>query len=115
MELSFSLTDSWQNFSWLTAAVVFISYFVVDAMYAYYTLKVVELKAGRSATTGAIMYLLLAVGIISYTQNILYLIPLVMGAWLGTFAVVRFERTRRGERSAYAEPGSLPRDPHTSA
>lgn len=80
-----------QGFDWLLAAGVFIAYFVVDALYAYYTLSVTKHQAARAATAGAAMYFLLAVGVISYMQNYLYLIPLVLGSWFGTYAVVKWE------------------------
>lgn len=82
------LFDNWQGFNFTTAFFIFVAYFLVDALYALYTLSVVNLKPVVSATIGALMYFLLAVGIINYVNNYLYLIPLAVGSWLGTFVVV---------------------------
>lgn len=83
------------NFNLLTAALIFFSYMFVDALYAYYTLSVVALKPFRSATIGALMYFLLAIGIINYINNPLYLAPLFLGSWLGTFAIVYIKKRNK--------------------
>lgn len=61
-------------------------------MYAYYTLQVTKRNAFSSATTGALMHFLLAVGVLNYVQNYLYLFPLALGSWIGTFIVVKKEQ-----------------------
>jgi len=90
-KISISLINL-QNFSFVTAFLIFIAYFFADALYAYYTLSVLSLKPYTSATVGALMYFLLAFGIINYVNNYLYLIPLVLGSWLGTFIVVSVKK-----------------------
>jgi hypothetical protein len=82
------------DFDWLLAAGVFIAYFVVDALYAYYTLSVTRHQAGRAATAGSAMYFLMAFGVINYTQNYLYVVPLVLGSWLGTYVIVKYEKEK---------------------
>jgi uncharacterized membrane protein YfcA len=62
-------------------------YIVVDSMYAYYTLKVSEKKPVHTATSGALIHFLLAIGVLSYVQNYLYIIPLAIGSWIGTYIV----------------------------
>lgn len=77
------------EFEPLTALIVFLVYVIVDGMYAYYTLAVSQKKPVMSATTGSLMHFLLAFGVISYVQNYLYLIPLAIGSWIGTYIVVK--------------------------
>ncbi len=79
----------WNEFNVLTALIVFVAYMVVDGMYAYYTLAVAEKQAFRSATVGSLMHLLIAVGVLSYVQNYLYIVPLAIGSWIGTYLVVK--------------------------
>ena len=67
---------------------VLVSYFIVDAMYAHYTLAVTELKALSAANTGALMHFLLAVGVLSYVQNYLYIFPIAIGSWSGTYFII---------------------------
>jgi hypothetical protein len=84
----FDLQEMWQSFSPLTAGVVFAAYIIVDGMYAYYTLSVAQQQPIRAATVGSLMHFLIAVGVLSYVQNYLYIIPLALGSWIGTYIVV---------------------------
>jgi hypothetical protein len=79
----------WHNFSYITALIIFIAYLVVDGMYAYYTLAITKHKAITAATTGALMHFLLAFGVINYVNNYLYVVPLALGSWIGTFLVIK--------------------------
>ena len=92
-QLTFFIAD----FSMLTAFFVFAAYVVVDTLYAYYTLAVSRLEPARAATTGALMYFLLAVGVLNYTHNPLYLFPLVLGSWIGTYVTVELERRKKAK------------------
>lgn len=83
------------NFNLKTAVFIFLAYVAVDAMYAYYTLQVTKQKPYAAATTGALMHFLLAVGVLAYVQNYLYLIPLALGSWVGTFLVVKKEQNSK--------------------
>ncbi len=92
MENLINLTkEAFIDFNWVIALGVTIAYFIVDAMYAYYTLSVARLKALSSANTGALMHFLLALGVLSYVENFLYIIPIAIGSWLGTFYMVNKE------------------------
>ena len=71
------------------ALAIFLAYFLIDALYAYYTLAVVGREAFKSASIGAFMHFLLAFGVINYVQNFLYIIPLAAGSWLGTYFAVK--------------------------
>jgi hypothetical protein len=82
------IIESWFNLSWGLAIIVFFSYLLIDALNAIYTDAVARQKPLKASNTGAIMYILLALGVISYTQNFLYLIPVVLGSWVGTYIVV---------------------------
>ena len=83
---------AWSNFNFVIAFLIFVAYIIVDAMYAYYTLQVTKRKPYSAATVGALMHFILALGILSYIQNYLYMIPLAMGSWVGTFIIVKRER-----------------------
>lgn len=76
----------------LTALIVFVIYVLVDGMYAYYTLEVTKRRPYSAASIAALMHFLLAYGVINYTENYGYIIPLALGSWVGTFIVVRREQ-----------------------
>ena len=88
MEISEALRD----FDFGIAFLIFLAYIVVDGMYAFYTLEVTKRKPYSAATIGALMHFLLAIGVLNYVKNFLYLIPLALGSWIGTFFVVKLEQ-----------------------
>lgn len=86
-----SLSEHLQNFNWWVALAILLTYILIDGMYAYYTLAIANKKAFASATSGAIMHFLIAIGVLNYVQNYLYIIPIAIGSWIGTYLVVKKE------------------------
>lgn len=82
------------NFSWATAVLIFFTYVVIDILYAYYIMCVEERRPLRAAATTSLIYSLLAYGVVSYSQNILYLLPLASGAFFGTFIMVAYKKRK---------------------
>jgi len=76
------------DFSLATAVLIFVTYVVVDILYAAYIICVEKRRALQAAAISAVLYSLLAFGVITYSQNPLYLIPLATGAFVGTYATV---------------------------
>ena len=87
-----NINVAWANFSFEIALLVLLAYIIVDGMYAYYTLQVAQKNPFSAATSGALIHFLLALGVLSYVQNYLYLIPIAIGSWIGTFLVVKREQ-----------------------
>lgn len=95
MENIFSqIINEYNNFDFRLALFVFIAYILVDGLYAKYTIDVTRFNAYKAATTGTIIHFLLAFGVINYTQNWLYVFPLAVGSWIGTFWTVRKEKEK---------------------
>jgi len=90
-----SLQNNFSDFNFFYALGIAVAYVVVDSLYAYYTLFVVQSRAVKAATTGAFMHFLLALGVLGYVQNYLYIIPIAIGSWVGTYAVVKYSKTSR--------------------
>jgi len=80
------------DFSPFTAAVIFATYVAVDILYAAYIIAVENRQPLKAASISSVLYSLLAFGVITYSKNPIYLIPLASGAWLGTYLTVRFHR-----------------------
>jgi len=77
------------DFNFTTAVLIFFTYFIIDMLYAWYIISVNERKAITASFLTAIIYSLLAFGVVSYSKNILYLIPLASGAFAGTFFMIK--------------------------
>lgn len=83
------------DFEWWVAAGLFAAFLAVDALYALYTLAVTERRAVRAANLSAVMYFLLAAGVIAYTTNPLYVLPAAAGSWAGTWLAVSWPDLRQ--------------------
>jgi hypothetical protein len=70
--------------------VIFATYVAVDILYAAYIICVERRRALASAAISSVLYSLLAFGVITYSKNPLYLIPLAAGAFLGTYVTVLY-------------------------
>jgi len=92
-------TGAINHFDIKIAISIFLVYILVDGLYAKYTLDVANYNEFRAATTGTTIHFLLAFGIISYTQNWLYIFPLAMGSWFGTFIAVKKARLKKLQRN----------------
>ena len=71
------------------ALCVFFGYAFIDACYAYYTIQVGAMRAGRAAATAAVIYTASALGTLSYTHAPWLVIPLALGSFVGTFVTVK--------------------------
>lgn len=80
------------EFSYLTAFIIFITYVIIDILYALYVIYVGKKNALISASISAVMYTFIAYGVVNYSKNPYYIIPLIIGAWLGTYIVVKFKK-----------------------
>ena len=80
------------DFSIITAIIIFITYVLIDMLYAWYIMSVNNKKAFTAAVLTSIIYSLLAFGVVSYSKNICYLIPLASGAFTGTYLMVKFKK-----------------------
>ena len=80
----------WETFNFITATIVLIAYLIIDAMFAYYTFAVTKRMPAMAASIGSLMHFLMAFGVLNYVQNYLYIIPVAVGSWLGTYLVVKY-------------------------
>lgn len=88
------ITTSISSLDITVAFGVFLAYAIVDGLYVYYTLTVTRKKPAAAATSGILIHVLVIFGVLSYVENILYVIPLVFGSWLGTYFTVKYTPTR---------------------
>ena len=99
-----SLIDAWVEFDLLLAVGIFAAYFVLDILYVYYTLAVTRLQSIAAANTSLLIYLIAAFGVINYVGNYLYIVPMAMGVWLGTFVTVYWEKKKNGTHRRIKKP-----------
>lgn len=76
-------------FSCATAALIFIAYFSLSVLNALYVRNVMSKRAAVAASLGAGSTFVSAVGVLTYTENAGYIVPMVLGSWIGIFCSVR--------------------------
>lgn len=84
-------------FNYLTAIILFATYVFIDMLYAYYVICVGKGESLKAATCSMFIYTLLSYGVVSYSTNIYYIIPIALGAWLGSFIVVEYEKRKKAK------------------
>ena len=81
-----------KDFNYNTAFLVFLAYVVIDILYALYVVYVGKRNAVGAAAASALLYSLSAYGVVTFSKNILYIIPLAAGAFLGTYFTVKYQK-----------------------
>lgn len=87
-------------FSWLVALGVFCLYCSIDAVYVVYTLQMTKLNPLRASLAAVAIYGLNCLGVLIYTTNPWYVIFIIIGAFVGTYAVVWYERRKAKSKSS---------------
>jgi hypothetical protein len=88
------------EFNWLGAIGLFFAALVLDAVFALYTVAVVKSKALTAASMSFLTYLLSAVGILSFVNDKWYVLPLGLGAFVGSYIVVKYEANKKDRKKA---------------
>lgn len=81
-----------ENFNINTAILVFFTYVLIDILYALYIIFVEKRQAFYSALVSSLIYSFGALGILSFSKNVYYIIPLALGAFLGTYFTVLIKK-----------------------
>ena len=85
------------DFNIFVAVGLFFAATLLDAVFALYTVAVVNTAPLRAASLSFLTYMLEAVGVVNYVHNKWYLAPLALGAFAGSYAVVKWEARKKAE------------------
>ena len=83
------------EFNFLLAVGLLLAATLLDAIFALYTVAVINTKPLRAASLSFLTYTLEAVGVVNYVENKWYLVPLAVGAFAGSYAVVKWEAVKK--------------------
>jgi uncharacterized membrane protein YhaH (DUF805 family) len=97
----------------LIAIGVVVSTATTDAVYVLFNAAVSDRRRIRAASWSAIWYLLSAFAVISYTQNVMYVLFAATGSWIGAFCAVTWLKHDSGPTQSSvinraAGPGTPP-------
>jgi hypothetical protein len=80
------------TFNWTTAGLVFITYILIDVLYAWYIIAVGKRQEVQAAAASSLLYSLAAYGVLTYSRNSVYIAFLAAGAFLGTYIIVKLKK-----------------------
>jgi hypothetical protein len=75
---------------------------LTDGVCVLYTASVAHRRDAAAANWGAMTYMLSAFAVISFTSNPAYVVFAAFGAWLGTYATMKYLRWRSARDQASA-------------
>ncbi len=87
------------DFNIFVALGLFVAATLLDAVFALYTVAVVNTAPFRAASLSFVTYMLEAVGVVNYVNNRWYLVPLALGAFVGSYTVVKWEAIKKDKAS----------------
>lgn len=90
-----SLSEAANSFSVIYAFGLFVFYFLVEMLDSSLTFSLTQHKSIRSALVTFILYTTLAVEVVAIVSNYLYIFPVALGAGLGSYIVVEYEKKKR--------------------
>ncbi len=85
------------EFNWLIGVGLFFAATLLDAIFALYTVAVINTKPLRAASLSFLTYTLEAVGVVNYVHDKWYLLPLAAGAFSGSYIVVKWEAVKKAK------------------
>jgi 4-hydroxybenzoate polyprenyltransferase len=80
------------HFSIVYAIALFFLAMILEAVYARYTFALTKHQSLLAGVMSGLVYVIGAIGVVSYVSNKLYLIPISIGAFIGTIIVVEYEK-----------------------
>jgi len=82
---------SLDQFNTSIAILIFTTYFILDMFYAYYILCIESRQGLMSSFMAGMITSLSAFGVVSFSQNMLYVVPLFLGAFTGTYFTMKLK------------------------
>ena len=83
-----------ESFGWAMFWLILVMYAIVDGLYTRWMYLVTEKNALSASTVGAALALFICIGVKSYTVNALYIVPVVVGSFIGTYIEVTREKRK---------------------
>lgn len=79
------------SFDTRLGVIIFVTYFILDMFYAYYILCIESRQNLMSSFMAGMITSLSAFGVVTFSKNMLYIIPLFLGAFAGTYCTMKLK------------------------
>lgn len=77
---------------------VFFAMAFLDVLFAIYIRRTSQGRAHQAALAGALTFLFSAFVVVKYIENLVYLIPAMLGSYVGTYATVKIDTLRKSKK-----------------
>lgn len=78
--------------SWWLFFTVFIITAITDGFWAMYFIAMEKREATQAAFWSSLIMLCMAVNVVSYVESKWYILPAVLGAFVGTYFIVKYKK-----------------------
>jgi hypothetical protein len=78
----------------VTWVILFFISILYDIIYTKSVLYISKLNAIPAANLSVILYIIMAYGTINYVKNFINIIPIILGAWIGTYGILKYENIK---------------------
>ena len=96
MDIEFlSLSEAIKGFNPFIGLALGCLYFVVELLDSGLTFSLTQHRSIKSAGLTFTLYFVLAIEIAAIVSNYLYIVPIAVGAALGAFTIVEYEKKKR--------------------
>lgn len=89
------LNQALDSFNYFAAFGFFVFYFFIEMLDSSLTFALTQHKSVRSSVVTFTLYCTLAIEIVAIISNYLYIIPVALGAALGSYVIVEYEKKKR--------------------
>jgi hypothetical protein len=83
----------------IQALTVFVVSILVDIFWALYIRRSGSGHAAVAAHMAVLLVAFGAINVISYTENRWMLVPIILGSWLGTYGVIKWDHRNDGAKN----------------
>jgi hypothetical protein len=90
-----SFSEAANNFNFFIAFGLLIFYLLIEMLDSSLTFSLTQHKSVRSALVTFILYITLGVEVAAIVSNYLYVLPVAIGAAIGSFLIVEYEKKKR--------------------
>jgi NhaP-type Na+/H+ or K+/H+ antiporter len=90
-----SPSQAMEEFSIFVAFGLFVFYLIVEMLDSSLTFSLTQHKSVRSAIVTFILYTTIAIEVVAIVANYLYIMPVALGAAIGSYVVVEYEKRKR--------------------
>lgn len=78
---------------------VFLAMAIADVCWTFYFIKIEERKSVAASLWGSAIYVCGVFGVLSYTEDKTFIVPAVLGAFVGTYFTIEYKKRKEAKQN----------------